>query len=93
MANKPTDKPISFEQAIDKLEDIVERIESGEVGLEQALEQYEQGQVLIKRCRGILDQAEQRITELTRDADGHPTITEAGNHGDDDAPDAPADES
>lgn len=76
MAKKPTDKELSFEQAIDKLEDIVERIESGEVGLEQALEQYEQGQTLIKRCRGILDQAERRIAELTQDADGNPMVAQ-----------------
>jgi len=77
MANKPTDKNLSFEQAIDKLEGIVEQIESGEVGLEQALEQYEQGQALIKRCRGILDKAERRIAELTEDAQGRPAIAPA----------------
>ena len=72
---KPSpDKETSFEQAIDKLEDLVEQIESGEIGLEQALAQYEQGQVLIKHCRGILDKAERRIAELTQDADGQPAI-------------------
>ena len=76
MAKATTDKELSFEQAIDRLEDIVEQIESGEVGLEQALTQYEQGQALIKRCRGILDQAEGRIAELTQNADGKPVINE-----------------
>ena len=76
MAKATTDKELSFEQAIDRLEDIVEQIESGEVGLEQALTQYEQGQALIKRCRGILDQAERRIAELTQDAEGKPAINE-----------------
>ena len=88
MANPPTDKNLSFEQAIDRLEDIVERIESGEVGLEAALEQYEQGQSLIKRCRGILDKAERRIAELTEDTLGRPVITPADDeldHEDDDA--------
>ncbi|MEM6505790.1 MAG: exodeoxyribonuclease VII small subunit [Planctomycetota bacterium] len=75
---KPTpDRDISFEQAIDKLEDLIEQIESGEVGLEEAIAQYEQGQALIKRCRGILDKAERRIVELTQDEDGEPTVTEA----------------
>lgn len=77
MPKATTDKELSFEDAIDRLEDIVEQIESGEVGLEQALSQYEQGQGLIKRCRGILDKAEQRIAELTVDAEGRPTISEA----------------
>lgn len=72
---KPSpDKEPSFEQAIDRLEDLIEQIESGEVGLEAAIEQYEQGQALIKRCRGILDKAERRIAELTQDADGQPKI-------------------
>jgi exodeoxyribonuclease VII small subunit len=77
MPNRSTDKEPSFEQAIDKLEDLIEQIESGEVGLEEAIAQYEQGQALIKRCRGILDKAERRIAELTQDADGEPAITEA----------------
>ncbi|MGB1124172.1 MAG: exodeoxyribonuclease VII small subunit [Phycisphaeraceae bacterium] len=77
MPNRSTDKEPSFEQAIDKLEDLIEQIESGEVGLEEAIAQYEQGQALIKRCRGILDKAERRIAELTQDADGEPVITEA----------------
>ncbi|MEM9345191.1 MAG: exodeoxyribonuclease VII small subunit [Planctomycetota bacterium] len=76
MPNPTPDKEPSFEQAIDKLEDLIEQIESGEVGLEEAIAQYEQGQALIKRCRGILDKAERRIAELTHDEDGEPTITE-----------------
>lgn len=74
MPSPNTDKEPSFEQSIDKLEDLIEQIESGEIGLEQAIAQYEQGQSLIKRCRGILDKAERRITELTQDADGQPRI-------------------
>ena len=79
MPSKSPDKEPSFEQAIDKLEDLIEQIESGEVGLEQAIAQYEQGQALIKRCRGILDKAERRIAELTEDADGQPTIATDGD--------------
>lgn len=79
MPKRSTDKEPGFEQAIDKLEDLIEQIESGEVGLEEAIAQYEQGQALIKRCRGILDKAERRIAELTQDEDGEPAITEAGD--------------
>ena len=77
MPKRSPDKEPSFEQAIDKLEDLIEQIESGEVGLEEAIAQYEQGQSLIKRCRGILDKAERRIAELTQDEHGEPTIAEA----------------
>jgi exodeoxyribonuclease VII small subunit len=68
-SSKP-DKPPSFEQAVAQLEQIIDRIESGEVALEQCLGEYEQGMKLIAHCRKVLDTAEQRIAELTADADG-----------------------
>lgn len=55
----------SFEQALEQLEAIIERIERGEVGLERSLAEYERGVELIKRCRGILKHAEQRVEDLT----------------------------
>lgn len=56
---------LRFEDAMDRLETLIEQIESGEVGLEDAIAKYEQGTALVKRCRTVLDRAEQRITELT----------------------------
>ncbi|MFI4859309.1 MAG: exodeoxyribonuclease VII small subunit [Phycisphaerales bacterium JB063] len=67
-SSDPENPPLSFEQAIDKLETMIDAIESGEVGLEEAIARYEQGQQLVKRCRTILDKAEQRIAELTPDS-------------------------
>jgi len=67
---------LSFEQAIDQLEQLIEKIESGEVGLEAALKHYEQGTALIKRCRSILDKAEQRIADLTENEAGELQIEE-----------------
>lgn len=66
-ADTTTQSPLSFEQAIDRLEATIDAIESGEVGLEDAISRYEQGQQLVKRCRAILDKAEQRIAELGPD--------------------------
>lgn len=72
MAKKPP-KPVppdaaeaslSYEQAVEQLEEIVERIESGEIGLGDSIAQYERGVRLIARCRAVLDQAEQKIAEL-----------------------------
>jgi exodeoxyribonuclease VII small subunit len=58
---------LSFEQAIKKLTDIVSKIEDGQVSLEQSLAQYEQGMELIKHCRGILQKAEKKIEEISKE--------------------------
>jgi exodeoxyribonuclease VII small subunit len=68
---------LTFEQAIEQLEQLIEKIESGEVGLEQALKHYEEGTELIKRCRGILDSAEKRIGELTEGGGGELEVSES----------------
>ena len=72
MAKKQTNKKselekLSFEQAIETLTGIVDRIESGQVPLAESLEQYEKGMSLIKHCRGILLDAEKRIEEIGAD--------------------------
>ena len=51
---------LSFEEAIKQLTNIVGKIEQGQIGLQDSLEQYEKGMTLIKHCRGILDKAEKR---------------------------------
>lgn len=61
----PASEP-TFEDALEQVEAIIERIERGEVGLEESLAEYERGVELIKKCRGILERAEQRVEELTR---------------------------
>ncbi len=55
---------LSFEQAVERLEEIIDRIESGEVGLERSLVEFEEGTRLLRRCREILARAEQRVEEL-----------------------------
>jgi len=61
-------KDVKFEQAIDQLETIIDRIETGEVGLEESLGQYERGAELIAHCRAILSRAETKIQTLTAEA-------------------------
>ncbi len=58
---------LSFEQAIKKLTDIVSKIEEGQISLEQSLGQYEQGMELIKHCRAILQKAEKKIEEISKE--------------------------
>lgn len=64
---------LSFEEALGELESTVERLEEGEMPLEEALGLFEQGVALSKRCSTTLDQAERRIEILVaqaEDADG-----------------------
>ena len=65
MAKKQNDKNpaenLTFEQAIETLGGIVQKIETGQVPLQESLLQYEQGMSLIQHCRKILLDAEKRI--------------------------------
>ena len=56
----------SFETSMQELETLIERIESGEIGLEESIKAYERGVDLIKGCRGVLGAAEQRVEELSK---------------------------
>ncbi len=56
---------ISFDQAQSELEGLIDRIESGEIGLEDAVKSYEHGVRLVKHCRQILTQTEQRFADLS----------------------------
>lgn len=72
------EKSLKYEQALDQVEQIIDQIESGEVGLEQAIEQSREGMKLIQHCRGILDRAEKQIAELLdAEEDGEDSETEA----------------
>ena len=57
--------PLSFEQALARLDEVVTRLEGGEVGLEEAVGLFEQGQAYLATCRERLARAQQRIEELT----------------------------
>lgn len=68
---KPSeDEPFVYEAAIERIESIIDRIESGEAGLDETIQQCETGLKLIARCRAVLDTAEKRIAELTADESG-----------------------
>jgi exodeoxyribonuclease VII small subunit len=74
---------LDFEQAVEAVEKIIEKIESGEVGLEQSIAEYERGVALIRRCRQVLERAEQRVEELTgqMQADAATRATDAKGEG------------
>jgi exodeoxyribonuclease VII small subunit len=60
-------KTVSFEQGVEELEEIIERIESGEIGLQESLTHYERGMALVQHCQTVLSDCEQRVEDLTRE--------------------------
>lgn len=69
-------KAMSFERALKELEAIVNRLERGDVELEESIAIYERGEKLRDHCDRLLKQAEAKVEKLTFSADGAPTGTE-----------------
>ena len=68
MAKK--EKNQTFEDALSRLETLVEKMESGDGTLEQSLDWFEEGMRLIKSCRQELESAEQKVKELIKNSEG-----------------------
>ena len=62
--------PLRFEDAMQKLSGIVEKLESGEGSLDEMLRLYEEGMKLVKACETQLDAYEATITKLGQGAGG-----------------------
>jgi exodeoxyribonuclease VII small subunit len=62
---RPDPEKMSFEEATEELEAIIERIETGEIGLEESLAERRRGDALIRRCRSVLEQAEQELQRIS----------------------------
>jgi exodeoxyribonuclease VII small subunit len=58
----------TYEQKIERLKQIIEKIEDGNTGLDESIRLYEQGAALVKQCETLLAEAEEKITTLSRDA-------------------------
>ena len=79
MATKSTASPPgeqTFETAMERLERIVEEMESDQLPLENLLKRYEEGVKLVRVCEEKLKSAEQRIEIITRNAGGEPRLEE-----------------
>jgi exodeoxyribonuclease VII small subunit len=69
VANKKTTE-LNFEQQLDNLESIVDQLESGELTLEQSIEEYQAGVKSLKSLHQAMSSAEQKVTELSADLRG-----------------------
>lgn len=61
---------MSFEDALRALEDVVRRLESGDVALDDSITLYERGEALRKHCQARLDAAQARIEKIVQGPDG-----------------------
>ena len=75
MSDTPV-KDMSFEQALSELEDVVSKLERGDVPLEDSIKLYERGAELKARCDAKLNEAQEKVAKITTGADGQPTGTE-----------------
>ena len=64
LAKKTTSEPASFEDALERLEEVNEKLEQGEPTLEEAIDLYTEGMNLAKFCRDRLGKAEKQIKIL-----------------------------
>jgi len=62
------EKKTTFEEALEELEQIVERLEGGQLSLDEAIRSFEQGIALVKLCGRRLQQAEKKIDRLSQQA-------------------------
>lgn len=69
MSNTNQHSMTDFEKSLQQLEDIVSKMEQGQLSLEQSLNAFEEGVKLTRSCQDSLRQAEQRVTELTAEGE------------------------
>ena len=65
-------KKMTFEESLNRLDEIVRALERGEVSLNESMKLFEEGTKLIKSCSGELDAAEQKVVKLKKGPDGEP---------------------
>ncbi len=66
---------LNFEDALKRLEEIVRKLESGDVPLDQSIELYSEGEKLRGLCQQRLEAAQAKIEKITLDRDGKPQST------------------
>ncbi len=65
-----TKKKMTFEQALDRLEQLVQNLESGQIPLEESIKAFEEGKELVKFCLSLLDKADAKIKQLEETTNG-----------------------
>lgn len=69
-------KSVSFEESMNRLDEIVKALEAGDVPLEESIKLFEEGTKLTAKCGTLLDEAELKVTKLMAGPDGTPVEEE-----------------
>lgn len=64
-------KKMTFEHALTRLEELVQKLETGETPLEESIKSFEEGKTLVRYCLDLLDKAEIKVKELEEDPSGN----------------------
>lgn len=75
-------KKLDYEASITELESLVERLEQGDLSLEESLKLYESGVLLTRDCQEALSQAEQKVQLLFQQSDQANLVDFEGNSSD-----------
>ena len=67
-----SDKKLSFEEALKRLEEIVTHLEQGDITLQESLSFFEEGTKLLTACNRMLEEAEQKVVLLRKGEDRQP---------------------
>ena len=63
---------MTFEQNMERLEQIVQAMERGDVPLDESLKMFQEGTALVRCCGKMLDEADLQVKAITADAEGNP---------------------
>ena len=67
--NDKQEKLPDFEKSLEELEQLVEKLESGDLSLDESLKQFRRGVELTRHCQGVLEKAQQTVEQLLDPAD------------------------
>ena len=65
------EKELNFEETMKELEEVVQKLENGELNLDDSIKEFEKGMELSKSASKYLEEAEKKITILVRDKEGN----------------------
>ena len=75
------EKNMTFEQSMQRLEQIVRTMERGDVALDESLKLFQEGTELVRSCGKLLDEAQLQIKKVTTAGDGSPVLEDFSDEG------------